>query len=96
VAIGKLGFVASTNAMGAGNWRDEYSPWFAGKRVVVVPDNDDLGREHARKVARSLFGIAEWVKILELPGLPHKGDISDWLKPGHTKEETIEHEGRVN
>jgi hypothetical protein len=30
------------------------------------------------------------VKVLELPGLPEKGDISDWLAAGGTREELLE------
>ena len=29
------------------------------------------------------------VKILELPGLPPKGDVTDWLNAGHTVEELL-------
>jgi RecA-family ATPase len=31
--------------------------------------------------------VAAAVKIVRLPGLPPKGDVSDWLDAGHTKEE---------
>jgi hypothetical protein len=30
------------------------------------------------------------IKIVELPGLPEKGDITDWLDAGHTREELLE------
>ena len=32
---------ATCNFDGAGRWKDEYSPYFAGKRVVIFPDNDE-------------------------------------------------------
>src|SRR5438874_599443 len=35
------GLVATCNAMGAGKWRDEYSPALAGRDVLVLPDNDE-------------------------------------------------------
>src|SRR4051794_14387479 len=82
-----LGFAATTNPQGAGKWRPEYADTLAGKRVVVLPDNDEAGRKHAGKVAASLRGKAASVKVLELPGLPEKGDVSDWLDVGHTAEE---------
>ena len=82
-----LGLVATTNAMGAGNWRDEYNDHLRGRDVVVLADNDDTGRRHVRKVADSLAGVAASVKILELPGLPPKGDVSDWLDAGGTAAE---------
>jgi putative DNA primase/helicase len=33
-------------------------------------------------VAQSLVGVAQSVKILALPGLPPKGDVSDWIADG--------------
>lgn len=75
----KAGLVATTNAMGAGKWRPEYADQLAGLTCYVVPDNDDVGREHTRKAATSLVGKAAKVKVVELPGLPEHGDVSDWL-----------------
>jgi hypothetical protein len=73
--------------MGAGAWRPEYNSNLQGRAVVILPDHDDPGRSHAQKVARSLSGIAASVKIVELPNLPEKGDISDWLDAGGTVEQ---------
>ena len=87
--LASLGFVATTNAGGAGKWRDEYSEYLRGRHVVIIPDNDEPGREHAAKVARSLQGIAASVRILELPNLPPKGDVSDWLDAGGVVDELL-------
>jgi len=77
-----LGLVSTCNAGGAGKWRDEYNKHFSGRRVVVLPDNDGPGRKHAEAVAASLAGVAESVRVLVLPGLEDKGDVSDWLAGG--------------
>jgi replicative DNA helicase len=74
-----LGLTSTTNSGGAGKWRSEYSQFFQGRKVCVLPDNDDTGRQHARQVALSLQRYAAEVKVLELPGLPDKGDVTDWL-----------------
>ena len=76
----ELGLTASCNAQGAGKWRPEYNEYFKDKKVIIIPDNDDAGRKHALQVARSLKGIAESLKIVELQDLPEKGDISDWIQ----------------
>ena len=89
-ALTALGLTATTSAQGAGKWRAEYNCHFAGKRVAILPDNDAPGREHAQKVARNLRGVAEVVKVIELPGLPEKGDVSDWLSAGGTRETLLE------
>lgn len=45
--------------------------------------NDEVGTDHAANVAQQhLFGIAESVRIVNLPALPPQGDISDWLENG--------------
>jgi hypothetical protein len=85
---------ATCNFDGAGKWKDEYSPFFAGKRVVIFEDNDEPGRQHAEMVARSALAYAEAVKIVSLPGLPEKGDVSDFLKD-HTAEDLMKAVGEA-
>lgn len=81
-----LGLVATTAPMGAGKWRPEYSEALRGAHVVIIPDRDEPGRRHAEQVARSLYGVAVSVKVLELPGDVVK-DVSNWLQAGGTREE---------
>src|SRR5439155_16203262 len=79
-----VGEVATTNPMGAEKWKPHYSDMLRGAHVVMLPDNDAPGRKHIVKVAQSLQGIAASLKVVELPGLHEKGDVSDWLDLGHT------------
>jgi 5S rRNA maturation endonuclease (ribonuclease M5) len=83
-----LGLLATTNPLGAGRWRDAFSEVLRSRVVVVIPDNDEAGRKHAEQVARSLVGVAVSIKILELPDLQEKGDVSDWLTT-HSKVELM-------
>lgn len=80
------GLLATTSPGGAGKWRDEYAEFLRGRDVIVVPDNDDAGRTHARDVATSVLPVAKSVRILDLPDLEEKGDVSDWLET-HSREE---------
>lgn len=82
-----LGLLATTCAMGAGKWRSDDNDLLRGRDVVILPDNDDAGRLHAADVARQLHGVVRSVKIVTLPGLPTKGDVSDWLDAGGTVDE---------
>ena len=82
-----LGRVATTNPMGAGKWRETYSKILRGADVILIPDNDKKGYEHMQKVASSLEGKIKSLKIVELAGLPPKGDITDWVESGGTQEE---------
>ena len=89
-ALAALGFPATTNPQGAGSWREEYAAQLvaAGVReVVILPDNDEPGEKHAATVAHSCIAVGLVVKVVHLPGLSAKGDVSDWLAQGHTAEE---------
>lgn len=86
----QLGFVATTNPMGAGCWHADLNHWFKGRTCYILEDNDDAGRKHAREVAEALQPIAESVRIVSLPGLPDKGDVSDWLDAGGDHGKLIE------
>jgi RecA-family ATPase len=48
------------------------------------------GQDHAQDVARSLYPVANSVRVLDLakhwPSMPPKGDVSDWIKQGGTLE----------
>jgi len=87
LALEEQGFVATCNSGGAGKWLKKFGEYFRGAHVVIIPDNDPPGRKHALDVATSCYGKAESVRIVELPGLPEKGDVSDWLALDHTAEE---------
>jgi putative DNA primase/helicase len=80
---------ATCNAGGAQKWRDEYSENLRGAKVVVIADNDPPGRKHVQQVAGSLVKVGAKVKVIDLPGLPDKGDVSDWLV-GHTREDLLQ------
>jgi hypothetical protein len=82
-----LGEVATCNPMGAGKWREEFDRWLRGRSCYIIPDNDPIGRQHAMKVAASLKGTARLVKVVELPGLPFHGDLSDWLDAGESLDD---------
>jgi len=88
--LAELSLVAITNCGGVGKWRAEYNTALKDRNVVILPDNDPQGNEHAKQILRSLQGIARSVRILDLPGVPLKGDVSDWLDAGHTRNELLQ------
>ena len=85
-----LGLVATCNFDGAGKWLDDYTESLVDKNVVILPDNDDGGQSHGELVASKLQGRAASIRVVELPDLPEKGDVSDWLDAGGTVEELME------
>ncbi|MFJ2995475.1 VapE domain-containing protein [Pandoraea sp. NPDC087047] len=85
--MAERGLLATCNAGGANKWRDELTPHFKGRHVVILPDNDDAGHAHAHLVTNKLRGVAASVRVVTLPNLPEKGDVSDWLEAGHGADE---------
>ncbi len=94
--LASAGLVATTSPFGAGKWPAAWGQrYLAGRRVVVLPDADEVGAKHARTVADSCVGHAASVRIVELPGLPEHGDVVDWLDTGHQVAELLEFAGRT-
>ena len=88
--LAALGLPATCNSGGAGKWRDVHTQLLktAGCReAVILRDNDAAGAKHQQDVARSCAAHGITAKLIELPGLAEKGDISDWLDAGHTPDE---------
>jgi hypothetical protein len=85
-----LGLTATTAAGGEGKWTDAQSQWLAGRRVVVLQDNDAAGETDVQRAMFSIGKVATSVAPLLLPNLPPKGDVSDWLDAGGTVEELID------
>src|SRR5215211_7642221 len=76
--LAKLGFVATSSSEGAGKWGD-MAKWFKGRHVIILPDNDAPGRQHGEQVARNLDPVVASLKVVNLPNLPLKGDVKEWL-----------------
>lgn len=83
----ELGLTATCNAGGAGKWKERYAECLEGAHVVVIPDQDRAGEEHAATVARSCHERAASVRVLRLSGLAPKEDITDWVEDGRTIED---------
>ena len=65
-------------------WNASYDPYFRGRSVYILQDNDDVGKAFARLEARQILPLAEKVYLLDLaeiwPDIPPKGDISDMIE----------------
>jgi 5S rRNA maturation endonuclease (ribonuclease M5) len=69
-ALTGLGVTATTNPLGAGKWRDEFSDVLRGKQVYVIPDGDARGRQHAADVMASVDGLAADPHLDHATGFP--------------------------
>ncbi|MEQ8762820.1 MAG: AAA family ATPase [Planctomycetota bacterium] len=78
-----LDVLVTTNPMGAGKWRPEHTQALEGRSggVVVVPDCDKAGRDHAAKVVQSLCEAGVQARLLDLwPERSDGFDIADFIE----------------
>jgi hypothetical protein len=85
-----LDLPATTTPSGAESWRDEYAQQIRAAGVeeaVIIPDNDPAGRKYASTAGAALAAAGVAVRVVSLPGLAPKADVSDWLDAGHAADE---------
>ena len=83
-----IGLVATCNSGGAGKWQSEFGKYFTGANVVIIPDGDEPGNNHARQVYANLNGVANCVIITPLPD--NVKDLTDYINLGK-KRSDVEH-----
>jgi len=85
------GLIATTCPMGAGKWDDNFSEFLNDRKLIaIIPDNDEAGKKHAKQIEESLINVGVKPKIIELPNLPEKADVTDWFNNDGTKEKLLE------
>lgn len=80
-----LGLVAVTSTGGCGNWARTCSDLFAGHEVVICYDNDDAGKDGARKTVQELKNVAQNIRVLKIPAKYGK-DVNDWFLTQETMQ----------
>lgn len=84
----RLGYVATCNHGGAGKWGPDHSKYIEPTaNIVILPDNDEPGIRHGCSVAQQLLLKGCRVKMVRLPGLGPKQDVTDWLGSCHDRAE---------
>ncbi|MCW2309702.1 AAA family ATPase [Rhodobium gokarnense] len=81
-----MGLVATCNIGGANKWQQSFTESLRGAHVVILPDNDEAGEKHVTLVGAALRDAVSSLRILRIPGLPDKGDVSDWIADGGTAD----------
>jgi hypothetical protein len=85
------GVPATTLAGGAdAKWLDDYTGIFTGATIYILPDNDEPGKKYARTIYDGVIKSAKSARVVTLPDLLPKGDVSDWLQSGGTAEQLYE------
>jgi hypothetical protein len=81
-SLRKVGLVGTTHCGGSNGWRPEYAAFLKDVKLAILPDNDAPGKKMADAIKAAVHGSV----IIELPGLPSKGDVSDWIAAGGTPD----------
>ncbi len=87
-----LPIAVTTNVSGACKWRKEYSPYLRGKRVVLLADNDQAGRDHVEQVRKAIEPYDTQIRTVHFPELPEHGDVKNYLE-AHSAGDLIERMG---
>lgn len=86
----KLGLTATTTRDGAVSWKQQYNDYLNDCNIVVIGDNDTAGKKYTDTLKYEVMPISKSFKIIDLPGVREKEDITDWINAGHTKQELKE------
>jgi len=95
-ALAALGLTATTTpggseAFGQSDYAAQLSRLLVGKReVLALRDNDPAGLGYREAVAAACHAEGLTVKLVDLPGVGPKEDVSDWLAAGHPVEELVQ------
>jgi hypothetical protein len=98
--VASLGHCATTIS-GGGKWSADLDPdtkgvlapeciaTFAGRDVIVLQDADEEGIRKSATAAEAVYDQARSVRVVRLPDLPEKGDVSDWLDADPSNAERL-------
>lgn len=81
-----LGLIATTNPDGWKKWNDHYGEHLRYRHIVLLLDNDKNGEQRGQLLPVKLWRFAKSIKVVMLPDLPPKGDVTDWLEAGNSKD----------
>jgi hypothetical protein len=90
-AIRSLGAYATCTHNGASSFPEDVVKYFVGLTVAVLPDNDIVGWEYARKAVQALKTVTKSIRVVDLQLEHIKEDAYEFVyKYGKTKQDLIE------
>ena len=72
-----------------GTWKPDLVEPLRDRDVLIVPDHDATGQARAREAAMAVHSVAASVRVVHLPGLEHKEDVSNWLDRNDTNADAF-------
>jgi putative DNA primase/helicase len=88
--LSKLNLPAFTFGGTGDGLPDGIESYLKDRHIVILADNDDAGRNHAEKKADLAHHAgATSIRIVHFPELPAKGDVSDYMANGGTRDSLL-------
>lgn len=85
-----MGYHATTNNSGAGNWDPSYTEMLRGKNVAIFIDNDEAGRMREEFLAWELRDAADKIRIVRFDGEADGFDVTDYYNK-YGPDKLVEH-----
>lgn len=87
-ALKTIGVVATCTHQGASSFPEDAIQYFAGLNVVILPDNDKVGWEYAKKAVKAIKNVANSIRVVDLPLEELKEDAYEYVnRYGYDKQD---------
>lgn len=87
-ALKSIGVCATCTHQGASSFPEDAIQYFAGLNVVILPDNDKVGWEFAKKAVKAIKNVANSIRVVELPLEDVKEDAYEYVnRYGYDKQD---------
>lgn len=78
-ALKSIGVCATCTHQGASSFPEDAIQYFAGLNVVILPDNDKVGWEFAKKAVKAIKNVANSIRVVDLPLEDIKEDAYEYV-----------------
>jgi hypothetical protein len=78
-ALKSIGVCATCTHQGASSFPEDAIQYFAGLNVVILPDNDKVGWEFAKKAVKAIKNVANSIRVVDLPLEDAKEDAYEYV-----------------
>ena len=78
-ALKSIGVCATCTHQGASSFPEDAIQYFAGLNVVILPDNDKVGWEFAKKAVKAIKNVANSIRVVDLPLDDIKEDAYEYV-----------------
>ena len=86
-ALKHIGVCATCTHQGASSFPEDAIQYFTGLNVVILPDNDKVGWEYAKKAVKAIKKVANSIRILDLQLEDAKEDAYEYVyRYGYDKQ----------